>query len=56
MNKNDFLLAVHEYLKAFGYRKIRVIGFFLMASSSIVSMFKVLNGMLMITMLRLVSQ
>ena len=21
MNKNDFLLAVHEYLKAFGYRK-----------------------------------
>ena len=36
--------------------KIRVIGFFLMASSSIVSMFKVLNGMLMITMLRLVSQ
>ena len=21
MNKNDFLLAVHEYLKALGYRK-----------------------------------
>ena len=56
MNKNDFLLAVHEYLKAFGYRKNKSYWFLSNGELVIVSMFKVLNGMLMITMLRLVSQ